>query len=268
MPRVLLATALDPDAANTAKFALAIARAFGEPLTVYHAFGRPSPSLSGPPDVERRAQVERLMRELVAQAAAGGDLSAVDITYTVSVYYAGDGILAELDRGDYDLLVLGLRDGADAFTTVSERMLQEAECDVLAVPPGATFQGVDQVVFATDLDDADAVALEKLQRWREHLVAELIVVNVYDSDAGRARAEKRLGQWRRRYEGRRHTTFEAVAGDFEEDILTLVKRRGGEMLAVQSNPGGFFRRLFGGGHTRELAQHVVDIPLLVIRGER
>ena len=271
MPRVLLATALEPAADNAAGFALAIARAFGEPLTVYHAYGKPSAALGSVPPEQRGARVDALMRELVARAAGATGIGDVDLRYAKGVDYAGDGILGELERGDYDLLVLGLRDGADAFTTVSERMLREAECDLLAVPPRATFHGVSQVVFATDLDDADAVALEKLQRWRERLAAELLVVNVYDSDAGRARAVKRLGQWRERYAARHHTAFEAVAGDFDDDILAYVRRRGGDLLAVQSNPAGFFGGLFGGlfggGHTRGLAQHIVDVPLLVIRGE-
>lgn len=266
MPRVLLATALDPEAAPTARFAIAIARAFAEPLTVFHAYGRPSALLRDVPEDERQGAVERHMRELVTAAAGERGTGDVEIRYATSVDYAGDGILAELAAGDYDLLVMGLRDGAEPFTSVSERMLREAECDLLAIPGHATFQGVERMVFATDLDDADAVALEKLQRWRRNLTAELLVVNIYDSDAMRARARKRLDQWRRRYEHEHHTTFEAVAGDFDDDILGFVRRRRGDLLAVQSNPGGFLQRLFGGGgHTRELAQRVTDVPLLVLR---
>lgn len=267
MHRVLLATALDDGAVNTAVFALALARAFGEPLTVFHAYGRPSAILREVPPAEHRGVVERHMRELTARAAGPAGTAGVDVRYATSVDYAGDGILAELETGDYDLLVLGLRDGAKDFTTVSQRMLREAECDVLAVPPRATFHGVGTCVFATDLDDADAVALEKLQHWRARLGAELQVVNVYEGDEARARADKRLGQWRRRYGEGARTRYEAVVGDFEDDILAYVARRGGDLLAVQSNPGGFLRRLFGGGSTRELAQRVIDIPLLVVRGE-
>jgi len=136
----------------------------------------------------------------------------------------------------------------------------------LAIPPQADFKGIAEIVFATDLDHADEVVLEQLQEWRQNMTADLFVVNVHEDDKEAEKARTVMSKWRDRYASRPRMHFELMEGDFESDIGAYVKQRGGDMLVMQSHKRGFFKRLFTHSSASDIA-HVIEVPLLVMRGE-
>jgi nucleotide-binding universal stress UspA family protein len=268
MQHILLATDLEDTSSNVAAFALAIADNFKAKLTVYHAFGKPSLQMGDTSDMMRQDKVEARMRSLISDVRSPG-ITDVVVNYAADIDYPGDGILNQLEEGDFDLLVIGLREpqeGASQFSSLAFKLLREADTAVLAIPPMATFHGIQEIVFATDLDHADEVVLEQLQSWRQNMGADLFVVNVYDDEQGADEARKVLGKWRDRYASRARMHFELMEGDFENDIGAYVSQRGGDMLVLQSHTRGFFARLFTHSSAADIA-HVVEVPLLVMRGE-
>lgn len=274
MNRILLATDLEDTAKNVAAFALTLADNFGAELTVYHAYGKPDLSLADLSDEEREARVLTRMRELIG-GLTGPSAADVPLRYVADVDYPGDGIIAQVDgdRG-YDLVVIGLREpagsgagGRGQFSSLAYRILREVEADVLAIPPGAAFHGVNEIIFASDVDRADEVVLERLQEWRQRLSSELYVVHVYDDEDDKERARKVMTKWRDRYASRPNMHFELLAGDFTEDIGRYVRDRGGDMLVLQSHTRGLFGRVFQHSAAADVAQ-VVEVPLLVMRGEQ
>ena len=192
----------------------------------------------------------------------------VEIVYDADVDYPGDGIVGRAAETDVDLVIIGLREGnegGEQFSSLSYKLIRETPAAVLAIPPQATFHGVSKIVFATDLDAADEVALEQLQEWRANMVADLYVVHVYDDDAEREHARTVLAKWRERYASRARLHFELVEGDFTEDIGDYCRQREADMLVTQSHVRGFFGRIFNHSDTGDIAQ-TIDIPLLVLRG--
>ena len=268
MRRILLATDLEADSENSAAFALAIAHELDAELTVYHAYGRPDLSQANLTPEEREARVLTKMRELMA-SVTGPSFGDVVVRYDADVDYPGDGVLGRVADGDFDLLTFGLRGhvaNQNQFSGLAQRFFTEADTSILAIPPGATFQGVREIVFASDLDREDEVVLEQLQTWRRAMGAELYVVHVYDDGEDRDRAREVMTRWRDRYASAPNLHFELMAGDFEHDIGAYVRQRGGDMLVLQSHTRGLFGRLFGHSAAEEIA-HTVEVPLLVMRGE-
>ena len=268
MKNVLLATDLEGTAANVAAFALAIADQFGARLTVYHAFGKPDLSQATRTEAEREEAVVDQMQALMAGLVSKSTADTV-ISYEAEVDYPGDGILAHVESGDYDLVVIGLReasDGGQQFSSLSYRIIREAECSVLAIPPQASFHGVQEIIFATDLDRADEAVLLELQAWRQNLTADLYVVHVYSDAADKERAQTVMKRWREQYAERPRMHFELMAGDFTGDIGHYVRQREGDMLVLQSHTRGVFGRVFKHSAAADVAQ-VIEVPLLVMRGE-
>ena len=266
MNRILLATDLEDTARNVAAFALSIAENLHAKLTVYHAFGKPDLAQSMLTDAEREAKVMTAMRELIG-GITSDSTTDVHVDYVADVDYPGDGIIEQVDKNDYDLVVIGLReasDGGEQFSSLAYRLLREVETSVLAVPPQASFMGVNEIVFASDVDRADEVVLEQLQEWRQGMSAELFVVHVYDDEQDKARATQVMKKWRERYASRPNIHFELMAGDFTEDIGAYVEKRGGDMLVLQSHTRGLFGRVFKHSAAADVAQ-VVQVPLLVMR---
>lgn len=268
MQHILLATDLEPTAANVAAFALAIADNFKAKLTVYHAFGKPSLKMGDDSDEERSERVQDHLEKFISEVR-GTTLTDVIVEFKTDIDYPGDGIIDEVEKGDYDLLVIGLReanDGEEQFSSLSYRLIREADTSVLAIPPQASFQGIQEIVFATDLDHADEVVLEQLQEWRQNMQADLYVVNVHEDDKEAEAARKVMSKWRERYASRPNMHFELMEGDFEDDIGAYVKQRGGDMLVMQSHKRGFFQRLFTHSSASDVA-NTIEVPLLIMRGE-
>ncbi|MFK8055436.1 MAG: universal stress protein [Saprospiraceae bacterium] len=268
MQHILLATDLEPTAANVAAFALAIADNFKAKLTVYHAFGKPTLTMGDDSDEVKSERVQNHLEKFIGDIR-GTTLTDVIVDYKTDIDYPGDGIIDEIENGDYDLLVIGLREakaGGEQFSSLAYRLIREADTSVLAIPPQADFQGIQEIVFATDLDHADEVVLEQLQEWRQNMVADLFVVNVHEDEKEADAARTIMSKWRERYASRPNMHFELMEGDFESDIGAYVKQRGADMLVMQSHKRGFFQRLFTHSSAADVA-HVIEVPLLVMRGE-
>jgi len=268
MQHILLATDLEPTAANVAAFALAIADNFKAKLTVYHAFGKPSLQMGDDIDEERSERVQDHLEKFISEVR-GTTLTDVVVEFKTDVDYPGDGIIDEVEKGDYDLLVIGLREpktSGTQFSSLAYRLIREADTSVLAIPPEASFQGIQEIVFGTDLDHADEVVLEQLQEWRQNMQADLYVVNVHEDDKEAEVARKVMSKWRDRYASRPNMHFELMEGDFEDDIGAYVKQRGGDMLVMQSHKRGFFKRMFTHSSASDVA-HTIEVPLLIMRGE-
>lgn len=268
MQHILLATDLEPTAANVAAFALAIADNFKAKLTVYHAFGKPSLTMGEDSDEVKGTRVKERLESFISNLR-GGSMTGVIVNYKTAVDYPGDGIIEEIESGDYDLLVIGLREAKTSgtqFSSLAYRLIREADTSVLAIPPQANFLGIQEIIFGTDLDHADEVVLEQLQEWRHNMKADLYVVNVYEDDKKADDARKVMSKWRERYNSRPNIHFELMEGDFEDDIGAYVKQRGGDMLVMQSYKRGFFKRMFTHSSASDVA-HTIEVPLLVMRGE-
>ena len=268
MRKILLATDLEEGAINVAAFALTLADNFSAELTCYHAYGKPNMSYTERSPEERAGLVEKKMQELM-QPLMGRSSANTLVHYVADVDYPGDGIIDQVKDGDYDLVVIGLDKGSDGenqFSSLVYRVLREAPTSVLAIPPNTTFQAINEIVFASDVDRSDEVVLEKLQDWRQKLTADLFVVHVYNDNEEKEHARSIMARWRDRYASRPNIHFELMAGEFEEDISGYVKQRGGDLLVLQSHTRGFFGSIFNDSSAAELAQ-TVRVPLLVMRGE-
>ena len=268
MRHVLLATDLEETAANVAAFALSIADQFGAELTVYHAFGKPDLSQGLRTDAQREDTVEDKMQAMMGSLISKSTADT-SIHYVADIDYPGDGILEQVEKGNFDLVVIGLREATSSngqFSSLAYRILREATCNVLAIPPKASFHGVNEIVFASDVDKADEIVLEQLQAWRQNFTADLFVVHVYDDAADKIKAQEVMAGWRDRYASRPRMHFELMAGDFEHDIGAYVAQRGGDMLVLQSHTRGLFGRVFTHSSAADVAQQV-QVPLLIMRGK-
>ena len=265
--RILLACDLEPHARNVAAFALAIAAKFEAQLTVYHAFGRPHVSMIDTPVELREGKVLTALTTLIKSVQAPGT-AEVELRYKADIDYPVDGIVDEAETGKYDLVICGLRErneGEAQFSSLSYKILRECPANVLAVPPQADFHGIDEIIFATDLDNEDHDLLDDLQIWRERMDAELFVVHLYEDATQAEEARRILSVWREEHAKTPRTFFETREGDFASDIGDYVRERGGDMLVLESAKRGFFERLFGHSAAEDVA-HTTDVPLLVMRG--
>ena len=106
-------------------------------------FGYPDPeheAIDPEMRVEREMtiQAERLVEAARQRLSAGGP--QIQVSVGVESGLPANEILSELDRGDYDLVVLGASGGEDLkhelLGSVSTKVAWNAPCSVLIVKPG------------------------------------------------------------------------------------------------------------------------------------
>ncbi len=74
----------------------------------------------------------------------------------------------------------------------------------------ASFHGVKEIVFASNLDSADERVLEQFQEWRQRMSADLYVVHVWEDSEDADHARRVMTQWRERYVSRPRLHFELI----------------------------------------------------------
>lgn len=89
------------------------------------------------------------------------------------------------DKG-YDMVIIGIKGLDDAFeryvgsTTV--QIMEQVPCPVLAVPKEASYQDLKKVVYATDYQEEDKVALKQLISMVMPYSAEISIVHLYKNE--------------------------------------------------------------------------------------
>ncbi|MCB9232274.1 MAG: universal stress protein [Bacteroidia bacterium] len=170
-----------------------------------------------------------------------------------------------------DLIVMGTQ-GAKGleeliFGTHTTSVLQQCKCPLLAMPGGATFQGMDRIVFATDWMAVNNLVFRQLVGFASLLNAEIDVVHVVEPE------EKYQPERVKRQE-------EILAGELDyakinfhlieaESVLDgledYINRSGAHLLAMFTHKRNALQALFHPSLTRRMSMHT-HIPLLAIHG--
>lgn len=90
-------------------------------------------------------------------------------------------------ENEYDLVVIGIKGLHDAFerfvgsTTV--QIMEKVPCPVLVIPKEASYQGFKKVVYATDYQEEDKIALKQLISLMLPYHPEISIVHLYKKES-------------------------------------------------------------------------------------
>jgi nucleotide-binding universal stress UspA family protein len=144
--KILVPTDFSPPAARALEEAVATARAFGASITLFHVYGLPTPmpdsqvaydgDLMASLDATAERKLADARDELRARVA---DSPAIAIKAVLG--FAADEIVAEVQRGHFDLIVMGThgRTGLKHMLlgSVAEQVVRKSTVPVLTVHPTA-----------------------------------------------------------------------------------------------------------------------------------
>lgn len=276
--KILLPVDFGPTAENAFTYALLLADSLGASIDLVHCAYLTHPStiaFEGYPisyEAETLEINEKRLKDFVADGLTRVLPQLKNAPPVNSELELGDlGVLIKTiakDKG-YDLIIMGTK-GAHNFWrkllgSNSVDVIYNAPCPVLVIPDDASFQGINRLCFATDLDHIDALASNELLSALEPFHPALDFVHVQDKP-GRKHAMDM--EFLRELVSRRLADYETgfhLLNDSSvaASIIDFAKMTEASMIVMPRPHYNFLDLLFHKSYTREVA-HRTELPLLVL----
>lgn len=274
MKTILYATDYSQNSVSALQFAYQFAEKFSAQLIVMHVFDIPI-ALASPVSItymnkEKRQFVEnREKLKTFCTEHLGGSWENSDINFVVDEDDSvPNGILEKALKFDVNLIVVGSKGASpikEFFLGSSTKVLiRKAPCPLLAVPANSKVIHLKKMVYATDFEQADIFAINKLVEIAKKFDAEIRVLHITTQKeyAGEEQMEwfKEMLKEKVQYEKMDFDLFfsdTVVAelnwylNDSEADLLSMLERE----------EGGLFRKLFHKDVVLKMREEIT-IPLL------
>jgi nucleotide-binding universal stress UspA family protein len=272
---------------KAAKVAFDIARQLDVKMVLFHAY--PNPIVYSVPfsDVyafdsgltlhletaEKNAQssMEEFLRKLVKHF--GKDTwNKVETEYIIKAGDARDDILSFAHKNRVMLIVMGTQGKAgseyDIIGSVTAEIITSARLPVLVIPPDTPddiAQKFSKILYATNFNDKDFVAIEKLMRIIKPYKAEVSCIHISRNEEpvwDLARLEGMKDILRKKYEGKTFDCQLIVGDDILGELDKYITANQIDVLALTTHKRSIFARIFNPSIARKMLFHS-SVPLLV-----
>ncbi|MFX0558616.1 universal stress protein [Maribacter sp. CXY002] len=192
MKAILYATDFSDNAVAALKYAHQLSVSLNYRLVVCHIFGLPiigdSVVLDDIPKLQKKAKkATRVKLEKFCSEHLGKDWRTKNLQIEpVENSTILNGILDTANNWHAEMIIVGMKGESKLidllFGTTTNALIQKAPCPVLAIPADASYMPIKRVVYATDFEEEDIHAIQKLVEFAEPLDAEIKIVHVSTRD--------------------------------------------------------------------------------------
>ena len=187
MQKILFPTDFSPAAHNAYRYAMALAKETGAIIELMHVYTIPFTGTDLYLDLSQQREL-RVQRQMQKEALMTAFVEQYDFNRLGDkLVYPGLFIEQEIiDRSGkgVDLIVMGTkgeRNPLDKFLgSVTTQLMMNANCPVLAIPENATYEGIQNIAYATTFGYKDQPFVEKLAEFAQELDAQIHFVHVSD----------------------------------------------------------------------------------------
>ncbi|WP_167610659.1 universal stress protein [Maribellus sediminis] len=197
--------------------------------------------------------------------------NSIQTDYIIKSGYAEEDILAYARKNHPRLIVVG--SGGDNYPqgivgSVTADIMYNANVPVLVIPkdtPDKKVTEINNVMYATNFDEKDFVAIDKLLNLLEPFDIKLTCAHVGEPrrnswDLARLEGMKELLQ--KKYEKKNFTCMLLEGNEVLETIESYIKNAGIDMLSLTTHKRNMIARLFNPSFARKMVFHS-NTPLLV-----
>jgi len=273
MHTIIVPTDFSDTSKNAARFAVQVAAQVSDAqILLYNVFRRVIPGSDGSPLADEPNARKTIV--LAALENMKADLLALATTTITCIAEEDSSFLDSLERlvryQKADIIIMGIT-GSTKLEQIfmgsnALNMIDRNVCPVMVVPPDASFKGVKNVLFATDMQDVEkSIPIKPLQTVLNLFRPTVHVVNV-DSDhyvevtqeykSERAKLEEMLKDYKREF-------YFIRMFDFIEAINQFTHDKNIDVIITVPHKNSFLSSLFKTSHTKKLAYHS-SVPLVAI----
>ncbi len=240
---------------NALKLASDFARDNQIHITLLNVFSLTSTQST--PDNTVREDLMNSLRELEDKISS---LKETEHTFEVEFGLAADVVIEK--SKDHDLIMMGTRGEHDVIDkligSVSLRIIEHTNVPVLVIPETIQSISFDKIVFAADFKKIKHMSvLDSLRELALDYDSELHLLNVNESPEyiTEEQGEEALAL-HQFFKDVNHAFFFSKNKDIEEGILSYVKERNINILALMPRKHAFLQSLFHRSTTEDMAMHL------------
>lgn len=281
MQKILVPVDYSDDAASAALYALEIAAKSKSEIIFLHTYHIPIVATEAPAAQSYELFIENVQKDEEQKmnkfldkllSYENGKFKSIDISTKVTVGFAIEVILEISANNNVQLIVMGTRGASGIKKTLigsnTSDVIKKSKVPVLAVPSGASFKGLDRIVFACDYhlteNESNLFVLAELA----HLFnSEVMIFNVVDDREKLPSFEHALQGLKIEnvLRGAEHSYHFADKDNREigEIIDDFVVNQKADMLVTIPKRMDFISSLFHKSLTKEMACHS-KVPLLAL----
>ena len=273
MKKILYATDCSTHDAETLRYAYAFCDALKADLIVLHVYSLPPIGVSTirpRQQLSKNAHDEHLdILKKYCLKHLEGTLTDTHITYEVKEHVSvADGILVSTKAFSPDLLMVGMKDEHTArglFTgSIAKKLMEKVDCPFLVVPIALRFKKLEKIVYATDLEAGDILAIEQLIEIAKPFGATIKVVHIPPDkeDTGNEDME-RFNKVLEQKISYRNIDFQTIYFDtVYYGLRSIIRISNADMIALlEREEHGLLKKLFHKDLVKKM-ESKIEIPLL------
>lgn len=179
-------------------------------------------------------------------------------------------IIPEIIRKHHvEMILMGARafnpDDDGLFGSDLNSTIQKSSRPVLVVPPKINVDELNKVIFASDFDESDMLAIHYLAKLSKLLNFELEIIHVINADkAGKEKSQKEieLEEQVSQLKSLKITYHNIKGNDVAENILRIYKESGAGLLAMVHHQHSFIMRMLHHSTTKKILDNQ-EVPLMI-----
>lgn len=278
MKKILVPTDFSNNATKAVDYAVAIAEKAGAEIILLNALAVVDTTFSSRKAVfeEYNNALAADMREQLKDLQQAVEKKS-NVRITTKFFKGGiaDSILKCAVDENVNLIVMGTR-GASGIErmlwgSTTAGIIGNTTIPVLAIPKGAEWKGLKNILFATrhfEADDKTLIPILNLAQLEAALVHVAVFTDTDDEDLSDYLEHGRLlNAYQQtlpaRYKDVKFTTEHLEGKEFEDTIEQYIKGYDIDMLAMTTHKRSFWDSMFNRSMTKSMAYHI-NIPLLAI----
>lgn len=273
MDTILYATDCTRNSISTLNYAKNLSETLKAKLSVFHVYDIPPVRTS---NIRSSAQLNKLamneQKELLEDYCQNNlhenlnkDQLICEVADNTSISKA---ISDRIKNDTVDLLIIGMKDEHTArgfFSgNIANKLIDKNLCPILIIPQEYSYEKIEKIVYASDFESADIIALEKLSKIAEPYDAEIEVVHIPTLEEYAAVQQmewfKELLEVQVPY---KKISFHMVlANSVEQGLSMHTADKNADILAMLERENkGLFASVFGKDIVKRM-ENLVTVPIL------
>ncbi|MBE0661651.1 MAG: universal stress protein [Bacteroidales bacterium] len=289
--RILLPVDFSDYSLNACQYAIGLAAKFKAEVKLFHAYFKPvmeMPAYEGAHmyqanfdkyfeeiEIKAKKQLHELVHEL-NQYIVRKKLGKIRISASLANGFAEEAIVEIIEKYNPGIVIMGTHgigeQTAGIFGSVTLRLIDRLHVPLLTIPASATFKGIEKtknILYATDFDDTDYAALNKLLNLIRLFDMKLHCVHV---SIGRKKAwdsvkmDEMHNYIKEEYPSQRLKCSIMVSDNILNGLETYMRNNNIGLVSFNTHKRNMFTKLFTPSITRQALSRFSK-PVFIFRSE-
>lgn len=254
MYNILVGISMSKQSPTIFQYALRLAQQFEAKLTVAYILYERVEDLTKPRSDRAKAfekyrlEKEREIRQFIRQQQKNQERPiAINPIVKYGGTYTELCFLAEQESAD--LMIVGKlnKPSSSLLKDLSHRLVTDAPCPLLVVPPDMQYQAINKMVYASNLQLEDCAAILKLKYWMDIFDAKLTCLHVCRTSEEQVRADRKIDILTQLFP-QGNIEFQILKADMGRALENYISSSNANLIASMQRErklwGGFFKRSF------------------------